>query len=226
MKGSQGASIDTRASDGYLSRVLSRAGAIVKRAIDVAGAATVLVASSPILAAAAAAVRVTMGSPVLFSHQRPGLRGEPFVLYKLRTMKRVPGAEGDPKTDAARLTKLGEFLRKVSIDELPQLVNVLKGDMSLVGPRPLMMQYLPRYDAHQARRHDVKPGITGWAQVNGRNTLSWEEKFELDVWYVEHQSLWLDAKILAMTALRVIKPSGISAGQHATMPEFMGTPSH
>jgi len=166
-----------------------------------------------------------MGKPVLFKHERPGLNGKPFVLYKLRTMKSVPGAEGDPRTDAARLTALGQFLRKASIDELPQLVNVLKGEMSLVGPRPLMMQYLPRYNAHQARRHEVKPGITGWAQVKGRNSLSWEEKFDLDVWYVEHQSLWLDAKILALTAWRVIRPAGISAGAHATMPEFMGTPA-
>lgn len=206
--------------------MLSLVGRIAKRAIDVAGAATGLVVTAPLLAAASVAVRSTMGSPVIFKHQRPGLRGKPFVLYKLRTMRSVPGAEGDPRTDAARLTKLGELLRKASVDELPQLWNVLKGDMSLVGPRPLMMQYLPRYNAHQARRHDVKPGITGWAQVNGRNALSWEEKFDLDVWYVEHQSLWLDAKILAMTALRVLRPTGISAGQHATMPEFMGTPTH
>lgn len=206
--------------------MLNFAGRIAKRAIDIAGAATGLVVTAPVLALSSLAVRVTMGSPVLFKHERPGLRGKPFVLYKLRTMKRVPGAEGDPRTDAARLTKLGQFLRKASIDELPQLVNVLKGEMSLVGPRPLMMQYLPRYNAHQARRHDVKPGITGWAQVLGRNSLSWEEKFDLDVWYVDHQSLWLDTRILAMTVLRVVRPTGISAGQHATMPEFMGTPAH
>lgn len=207
----------------YLFTVLSGPAKVMKRAIDLAGAATTLVLSAPVFAAASVAVRATMGSPVIFKHERPGLNGRPFVLYKLRTMKRVPGAEGDPRTDAARLTPLGKFLRKASIDELPQLWNVLKGDMSLVGPRPLMMQYLERYDARQARRHDVKPGITGWAQVKGRNSLSWEEKFELDVWYVEHQSLLLDAKILAMTAWRLVRPSGISAGQHATMPEFMGS---
>lgn len=205
--------------------MLRLAGRIVKRAIDVAGAATGLVVTAPVLAAASVAVRATLGSPVIFQHQRPGLHGKPFVLYKLRTMRSVPGAEGDPRTDAARLTALGQLLRKLSVDELPQLVNVLKGEMSLVGPRPLMMQYLPRYSPHQARRHDVKPGITGWAQVLGRNSLSWEEKFDLDVWYVDHQSLWLDTKILAMTVLRVLRPAGISAGQHATMPEFMGTPS-
>ncbi len=205
--------------------MLSRPASLLKRALDLAGATATLVASAPVLATAAVAVRATMGKPVLFKHERPGLNGKPFVLYKLRTMKSVPGAEGDPRTDAARLTALGQFLRKASIDELPQLVNVLKGEMSLVGPRPLMMQYLPRYNAHQARRHEVKPGITGWAQVKGRNSLSWEEKFDLDVWYVEHQSLWLDAKILALTAWRVIRPAGISAGAHATMPEFMGTPA-
>ena len=197
---------------------------LAKRAIDITGALAGLVVTAPILAVVATAVRVRMGSPVLFSHQRPGLNGKPFTLYKLRTMKSVPGAEGDPKTDAQRLTQLGQRLRDLSIDELPQLLNVLKGDMSLVGPRPLMMQYLGRYNAEQSRRHDVKPGITGWAQINGRNAISWEEKFRLDVWYVQHWSLGLDLKILASTALRVLRRDGISSSNHVTMPEFMGSP--
>jgi lipopolysaccharide/colanic/teichoic acid biosynthesis glycosyltransferase len=195
---------------------------LAKRAIDVAGATTVLIVSAPALVASAAAVRLKMGSPVLFRQPRPGLNGRPFMLYKLRTMAVSADQHSGPGTDAQRLTSLGRWLRSSSLDELPQLFNVLKGDMSLVGPRPLMMQYLPRYSTEQARRHDVRPGITGWAQVHGRNTVSWDEKFKLDVWYVDHWSLWLDLKILAMTAGQVVRRSGVSSGNHPTMPEFMG----
>jgi len=191
----------------------------LKRLFDVSLAGTALVVTAPVLAAAAVAVRATMGSPVLFSQVRPGRGGRPFTVRKLRTMT---SGGGD---DAARLTALGRRLRAASVDELPQLWNVLRGDMSLVGPRPLLMVYLGRYTPEQARRHEVLPGITGWAQINGRNALSHEEKFRLDVWYVDHWSLALDARILATTVWRVLTRSGISAEGHATMPEFMGTPA-
>ncbi|NWF69109.1 MAG: sugar transferase [Chloroflexi bacterium] len=170
----------------------------------------------------AAAIRWHMGAPVLFRQQRPGLRGQPFTLLKFRTMRAAYDAAGHPLPDAQRLTPLGQFLRRSSLDELPELLNVLKGDMSLVGPRPLLMQYLERYTPQQMRRHDVLPGITGWAQINGRNALSWEERFALDLWYVDHWSLWLDAKILALTVVKVLRREGISADGHATMPEFKG----
>jgi lipopolysaccharide/colanic/teichoic acid biosynthesis glycosyltransferase len=163
-----------------------------------------------------------LGTPVLFVQQRPGLRGRPFKLLKFRTMMDGRDAQGRLLPDAERLTPFGRFLRSSSLDELPELFNVLKGDMSLVGPRPLLMEYLPRYTPEQARRHDVRPGITGWAQVNGRNALSWEEKFKLDVWYVDHQSFALDLKILWMTLFRVFQRKSISAEGHATMPKFMG----
>jgi sugar transferase EpsL len=188
----------------------------IKRAADVSFATTMLVAAAPVMAAAAAAIRVTMGAPVLFRHVRPGQHGRPFTLYKLRTMATGAGS------DAARLTPVGRFLRSTSLDELPQLWNVLRGDMSLVGPRPLIMAYLARYSPEQARRHEVLPGITGWAQINGRNSLSHQEKFALDVWYVDNWSLALDLRILATTLLRVVARSGISARDHVTMPEFMG----
>jgi sugar transferase EpsL len=164
-----------------------------------------------------------LGSPVLFRQTRPGLHGAPFELLKFRTMTeaQAPGRRLPP--DVERLPALGRVLRATSLDELPELFNVLKGDMSLVGPRPLLGQYLDRYTPAQARRHEVKPGITGWAQVNGRNAITWEEKFALDVWYVDNQSIWLDLKILAMTAWKVLKREGISAEGEATMPEFMGT---
>ena len=194
----------------------------VKRAIDKVAAAKLLIAASPILGFSAAAIRATMGSPVLFRQQRPGKDGKPFELLKFRTMRVPKPGEDTVSTDAERLTTLGKFLRATSIDELPTLFNVLKGDMSLVGPRPLLMQYLDRYTPEQVRRHEVKPGITGWAQVNGRNALSWEEKLEHDVWYVDNQSHVLDLKILAMTVLKVLKRDGISADGEATMPEFMG----
>lgn len=188
----------------------------VKRGFDVAFAASGLVALSPLIAATSAAIAVTMGRPVLFRQQRPGRNGKPFRICKFRTMRDGPG------DDATRLTRLGRFLRATSIDEIPQLWNVLRGEMSLVGPRPLLMQYLDRYTPRQARRHEVLPGITGWAQVNGRNALTHEERFELDVWYVDNWSLGLDLRILGLTLLAVAKRRGISASGHATMPEFVG----
>lgn len=195
----------------------------VKRAIDVVVAAGLLAATAPALASAAALVRATLGTPVFFRQRRPGLHGKPFSIWKFRTMTDARGPDGTLLSDAERLTRLGRFLRASSLDELPQLVNVLRGEMSLVGPRPLLMQYLERYSARQAHRHDVVPGITGLAQVRGRNALSWEEKFELDVQYVESWSLALDLKILAETALRLLDRSGIAQAGHATMPEFMGS---
>ncbi len=195
----------------------------VKSVVDRAAAAAGLLVLSPVLLAVALLIRLRMGSPVLFSQQRPGLHGRPFHVLKFRSMRHATGPDGRPLPDHERLTALGRFLRASSLDELPQLLNVLVGDLSLVGPRPLLMQYLPRYTPEQARRHEVKPGITGWAQVNGRNAISWEEKFALDVWYVDHWSLTLDLRILALTALKVVRRSGISRDGHATMPEFMGT---
>ena len=168
-------------------------------------------------------IRITMGSPVLFRQTRTGLNGVPFIIFKFRTMRDISFQEVWLETDAARLTSLGKILRSTSLDELPELWNILKGDMSLVGPRPLLMEYLPRYTPFQARRMEVKPGITGWAQVNGRNALTWEEKFKLDIWYVDHQSFLLDLKILWMTILQVVMRRGISAKGYATMPEFLGT---
>jgi lipopolysaccharide/colanic/teichoic acid biosynthesis glycosyltransferase len=171
------------------------------------------------------AIYAQLGAPVLFRQPRPGKDGQPFMMLKFRTMRPPAPGEDAIASDAARLTPLGKFLRSTSIDELPTLLNVLKGDMSLVGPRPLLTQYLARYSREQARRHEVKPGVTGWAQINGRNALSWEEKLRLDVWYVDHCSLALDLKILAMTALKVVKRDGISQQGQATMTEFMGSPA-
>jgi len=181
-----------------------------------------LVILSPIISIIALLIRVHLGSPVLFIQERPGQYGRIFRMYKFRTMTDEKGPDGKLLPDEFRLTKLGKFLRSTSLDELPELINVLKGDMSLVGPRPLLVQYLDRYTPEQARRHEVKPGITGWAQVNGRNALTWDEKFKLDVWYVDNWSLWLDIKILIMTIVKIIKREGISADGYATMPEFMG----
>ena len=168
-------------------------------------------------------VRRYLGSPVLFSQTRPGFKGKPFQVYKFRTMTDARDSDGNLLPDDVRLTPFGLFLRSSSLDELPQLFNVLKGDIALVGPRPLLMAYLPLYSARQARRHDVRPGITGWAQVNGRNAISWEQKFELDVWYVENQSFWLDLKILALTLKKVFVKEGISADGTHTMPRFNGS---
>lgn len=194
----------------------------LKRAIDVSVAGAVLVVAAPILAAAAVAIAATDGLPVLFRQPRPGREGSPFTLFKFRTMRTSPKKEGLPQFDGERLTRVGKALRGASIDELPQLWNVLRGDMSLVGPRPLLMRYLDRYTPDQARRHAVLPGITGWAQVNGRNALSWDAKFALDVWYVDHWSPWLDVQILARTAVSVVMRRGISSKGHVTMEEFMG----
>lgn len=195
----------------------------MKRAIDVTVAATVLLVCLPVLGIVALAIAWRMGRPVLFRQQRPGLGGRPFMLYKFRTMADIRDVEGRLLPDAERLTMLGRLLRRTSVDELPQLWNVLRGDMSLVGPRPLLMQYLDRYTPEQSRRHNVKPGITGWAQIHGRNALSWEQKFALDVWYVDHGSLALDVRILAATALKVAGGRGISAASCATMFEFQGS---
>lgn len=166
---------------------------------------------------------ITMGRPILFVQLRPGYKGRPFRIYKFRTMKEASSPLGVALLDIDRLTNQGKLLRRYSLDELPQLLNVIKGDLSFVGPRPLLMEYLSRYTPEQARRHDVKPGITGWAQVNGRNAISWEEKFKLDVWYVEHQSFFLDMKILWLTLIKVFKREGINANGYATMPEFTGS---
>ncbi len=195
-----------------------------KRLFDVMVSAAALVLLSPVMLATAAAVRLAMGSPILFRQTRPGIGGEPFELVKFRTMRNAFDRNGEPLSDAQRLTRFGRFLRASSLDELPQLLNVLRGEMSLVGPRPLLMHYLPLYSPEQARRHEVRPGITGWTQVNGRNSLSWEDKFRLDVWYVDHRSFGLDLKILLLTALQLFKPRGISAAGHETMPLFQGSP--
>jgi len=198
---------------------------VSKRALDVSVSFLALLLLSPLLGLLALAVRLHLGSPVLFRQQRPGRHGKPFTIYKFRTMTDARDALGNLLPDAERLTALGRFLRSTSLDELPELWNVLKGDMSLVGPRPLRMAYLARYTPEQARRHDVKPGITGWAQVNGRNALTWEEKFALDIWYVEHWTYWLDLRILWITLVQVLRRQGIAAEGHATMPPFVGTKS-
>jgi lipopolysaccharide/colanic/teichoic acid biosynthesis glycosyltransferase len=196
---------------------------LVKRAVDVLGSALGLVALSPVLLVLATMIRSRLGTPVLFTQVRPGLRGRPFTIYKFRTMLDASDAHGRPLPDEERLTPFGRALRSSSLDELPELVNVLKGDMSLVGPRPLIMDYLDRYTPEQARRMEVPPGITGLAQVEGRNAVSWEERFRLDVEYVDTWSLWLDASILWRTLRIVVAREGISAEGHATMPPFEGT---
>ena len=196
-----------------------------KRALDVTVSAAALVATSPLTLPAAAAIWATMGRPIFFRQQRPGLGGQPFEILKFRTMRAPAPGQDMLASDAQRQTPVGRLLRATSVDELPTLINVLRGDMSLVGPRPLLMQYLERYSPRQARRHEVLPGVTGWAQVNGRNAISWEQKFELDLWYVEHASMALDLKILAMTVGKVLRRSGINHATAATMHEFMGSPS-
>jgi len=197
---------------------------INKRLLDLLVATVGLLVISPVLLVIAILVRLQHGSPVLFGQKRPGLHGQPFRIFKFRTMTDARAADGSPLPDEQRLTRLGRFLRASSLDELPELFNVLRGEMSLVGPRPLLMQYLERYSPEQSRRHDVLPGITGWVQVNGRNALTWEDKFRLDVWYVDHWSFWLDMKILFLTVSKVFKREGISQPGHATMEEFMGNP--
>lgn len=196
-----------------------------KRTFDVCLAVLASSLLLPVWLALALLVRVKLGAPIVFRQQRPGLHGRPFSIYKFRTMTDARGADGYLLPDAERLTKLGRFLRSTSLDELPELINVLKGEMSLVGPRPLLMQYLDRYTPEQARRHEVRPGVTGWAQINGRNAITWEQKFELDVWYVDHVSLRLDVKIVALTVGKILKREGISQPGQATAQEFMGKKS-
>jgi sugar transferase EpsL len=198
----------------------------VKRLFDISVSLISLITLSPLIFVLTMLVRIKLGSPVLFRQQRPGLYGRPFGLLKFRTMTDARATSGVLLPDAKRLTSFGRFLRAASLDELPELFNVLKGDMSLVGPRPLLMQYLDRYTPEQARRHDVRPGITGWAQVNGRNAITWEEKFKLDVWYVDNRSLWRDIKIIGMTIWKILKREGISHPGQATMEEFRGSLDH
>jgi sugar transferase EpsL len=195
---------------------------MVKRLVDLTASLLVLLAFSPLLVVLWTMVRIKHGSPVLFCQQRPGLFGNPFTMYKFRTMTDERDAEGNLLPDVQRMTVLGKFIRSTSFDELPELWNVLKGEMSLVGPRPLLMEYLPLYSAEQNRRHEVLSGITGWAQVNGRNAISWEEKFELDVWYVDNRSFWLDIKILWLTILKVLARENISTFGDETAPKFTG----
>lgn len=193
-----------------------------KRLFDCCVAILVLILFALPMLGVALMVRSKLGSPVFFTQTRPGLHGKPFRMLKFRTMLDAVDENGDPLPDEKRLTSFGRFLRSTSLDELPGLLNVLMGDMSLVGPRPLLMDYLPLYSPEQARRHEVRPGITGWAQVNGRNALSWPEKFALDVWYVDNRSMWLDLKIMWLTAVKVVQREGISSAGEATMPRFMG----
>ena len=195
---------------------------MIKRILDIIGSFLLLLVLCALLAILALLVRIKLGAPVVFVQTRLGIHGKPFKLYKFRTMTDVRGKDGELLPDAERLTRFGRFLRGTSLDELPELFNVLKGDMSLVGPRPLLTQYLVRYSPEQARRHEVKPGITGWAQVNGRNAITWEEKFKLDVWYVDNWSLLLDIKIIGMTIWKILKREGINQLGQATMEEFKG----
>lgn len=195
---------------------------LVKRIFDILLSGTALLVLLPVLVIVAILVRVKLGKPILFRQVRPGLGGQPFLMMKFRTMLDAVDDSGVPLSDAERLTSFGRFLRSTSLDELPGLINVLKGDMSLVGPRPLLVEYLPLYSSEQARRHEVRPGITGWAQVNGRNSLSWNDKFALDTWYVDNRSFWLDIKILWLTVRKVIVRDGISAEGEATMSKFTG----
>ena len=192
--------------------------------MDVACASLGLIVASPLLLVLCVLILLTMGPPILFRQLRPGLGGQPFTLLKLRTMKDARDGRGEPLSDSERLTRLGRFLRAASLDELPELINVLRGEMSLVGPRPLLMRYLERYSPVQMRRHEVKPGITGWAQVNGRNALSWEAKFAHDVWYVDHWSIGLDLRILLLTVRQVLLQKGINQEGHATVEYYQGTP--
>lgn len=195
---------------------------MLKRLFDITAATTALVALSPVYAITAYKVKKNLGSPVLFRQTRPGLHGKPFEMLKFRSMKDATDSDGNPLPDSERLTLFGQTLRNTSLDELPELWNVIKGDMSLVGPRPLLMSYMPLYSEEQARRHNVRPGITGYAQVNGRNAIGWNKKFELDTWYVDNQSMWLDIKILLKTVKKVVVKEGISADGEVTMSQFTG----
>ncbi len=192
----------------------------MKRLFDFCGGMIALILLSPLFVLVATTTRLILGSPVFFCQQRPGLHGQPFTIYKFRTMTDAHDIRGKPLADGERLTLFGKLLRSASLDELPELFNVLRGDMSLVGPRPLLMQYLDRYTFEQARRHEVKPGLTGWSQVNGRNAITWEEKFKLDVWYVDHWSIWLDIQIIVMTIWKTVMREGINQPGQATMEEF------
>jgi sugar transferase EpsL len=194
----------------------------LKRLVDLLGAGMLLCLLSPIFLCISLLIISKMGRPIFFKQLRPGLNEKPFYIYKFRTMNDKKDEEGNMLPGSMRLTKLGAILRKYSLDELPQLLNVLKGDLSLVGPRPLLMEYLKIYNKEQKRRHDVKPGITGWAQVNGRNTISWDEKFKLDTWYVENRTLWLDIKILLLTMKKVVAKDGVSANGHYSMERYKG----
>jgi lipopolysaccharide/colanic/teichoic acid biosynthesis glycosyltransferase len=195
---------------------------IFKPLLDKSAALFLLLVLSPVILGTALSITLVLGRPVLFRQLRPGLHGKIFAIYKFRTMTDERDADGNLLPDDMRLKGLGQIIRKLSLDELPQLWNVLKGEMSFVGPRPLLIEYLPLYSPEQARRHEVTPGISGWAQVNGRNALSWNEKFKLDVWYVDHQSFALDMRIAWMTVLRIVRPQGVSQDGHVTMPKFMG----
>jgi len=198
-------------------------GYLMKRVFDLVFSTIGLIVFAPVLLIVSVLVFFKMGRPVVFSQIRPGKKAKPFKMFKFRTMTNVYDVNGQLLSDSVRLTKFGGFLRASSLDELPELWNVIKGEMSLVGPRPLLMEYVPLYNHEQYRRHEVQPGITGWAQVNGRNAISWEDKFKLDVWYVDHQSIWLDAKIILLTIKKVFLKDGISADGEATMPKFTGT---
>lgn len=194
----------------------------MKRLFDIVVSAIALLVLSPVMAIVAIQVRRNLGSPILFRQIRPGMGSRPFEMLKFRTMLDARTPDGELLPDARRLTPFGQFLRSTSLDELPELYNVLKGDMSLVGPRPLLMEYVPLYSPEQARRHEVRPGVTGWAQINGRNAIGWEQRFRLDNWYVDNRSFWLDLKILFLTVAKVVRRSGISAEGEATMPKFKG----
>lgn len=196
---------------------------MLKRLFDIVASALGLIILSPVIAIVAWQIKKKLGSPVLFRQVRPGLNGKPFEMVKFRTMRDATDANGNPLPDSERMTLFGSFLRSSSLDELPELWNVLKGDMSLVGPRPLLMEYLPLYNDEQKRRHQARPGVTGWAQINGRNAISWEEKFKLDTWYVDNQNLWLDIKIIFLTIKKVFIRDGISAEGEATMSKFTGS---
>jgi lipopolysaccharide/colanic/teichoic acid biosynthesis glycosyltransferase len=193
-----------------------------KRLLDILISAIILILASPLLLLTAVLIFLSYGTPIFFKHERPGKDGQPFKLIKFRSMRDARDREGNVLPDAERITRFGQFIRRTSIDELPEFYNVLRGDMSLVGPRPLLMQYLQRYSTEQARRHTVLPGVTGWAQINGRNAISWDDKFKYDLWYIDHWTFWLDVKIIFLTIWKVLKGDGISQPGRATMDEFMG----
>jgi sugar transferase EpsL len=203
-------------------KLLPKGTPLVKRLFDLLFTCVALVLLSPVMLVLSILIAIRMGFPILFRQERPGYLGEIFTIYKFRTMQNERDSQGNPLPDDQRLTRLGRFLRSTSLDELPELINVLKGEMSVVGPRPLLIQYLPLYDSEQARRHDVLPGITGWAQVHGRNAITWQDKFALDVWYVDHRSFWLDLKIIGMTIVKVLRREGISQPGQATAEPFQG----